>query len=135
MSSKKEKFMYYCNNYENKFEKPKRTFETHGLSSPPFEVFYLCPFCDSTNFKEVETKYCRCCGARIKNSATGYCSTECKKTGEKLRLAEYKKTKQLAESPLIMLIREVDNYNKIHKTKYSYGQYVALIKPRIKVKK
>lgn len=127
--------MYYCNNCENEFVKPTKVLETHGLSTPPFEVFYLCPFCNSNNFKEVEIKYCRCCGARIKNGTASFCSTECKITAQKLRLAEYKKTKQLTESPLIILIREVESYNKSHQTNYSYGQYVALIKPRLKGEK
>ena len=124
--------MYYCNDCKKEFTKSIKKFETHGLSSPPYEAFYLCPFCISTNYREIEIKYCRCCGARLKNQQAEYCSDKCKITLEKLRREEYKKHKQLLESPLIKLIKEVEAYNKLHSTKYSYGQYVALIKPRIK---
>lgn len=127
--------MYYCNNCKKEFEEPIKKYERHGLSSPPYEAFYLCPFCSSTNFKERQVKYCICCGAKLKNQQTKYCSEKCKITIEKLRREEYKKRKQFAENPLIKLIKEVESYNKLHNTKYSYGQYVALIKPKLQVKK
>ena len=127
--------MYYCNDCKKEFIKPLKNYETHGLTSPPYEVFLLCPFCKSTNFKEKEIKYCRCCGARLSNPKAEYCSDKCKISLEKLRREEYKRHKMLSESPLIQLIKEVEAYNKQNGTKYSYGQYVALIKPRNKGKK
>ena len=127
--------MYYCNDCKKTFNTPKKIYETHGLSAPPYETFYLCPFCSSTNYKEIEIKYCRCCGAKLQNLQNEYCSDKCKIRLEKLRNEEYTKRKYLSQSPLVKLINEVESFNKLNGTKYSYGQYVALVKPHLKGKK
>ena len=127
--------MYYCKNCKSKFEKPDNILETHGLSAPPFEVFYICPFCRSENFEEIQIKYCHCCGARLKPHQDDYCSENCKIAAEKLRLAEYKRTKRLNESPLFRLMKELNEYNLENNTSYSYGQYVTFIKPKLRGKK
>lgn len=127
--------MYYCQACKSKFERPNKIYETHGLSTPPFEVFYICPFCGSENFQEIQIKYCHCCGARLKPNQDDFCSENCRITAEKLRLAEYKRTKFEAESPLHILIKELTEYNLKNNTDYSYGQYVTLIKPKLGRKK
>lgn len=131
MSTPKENIMYHCKECGKKFERPKIVKETHNLNGPPFEKFALCPFCNSTNFNEIIIKHCHCCGARLKPHQIEFCSDECKITAEKLRLEEYKRLKKLNENPLVIMIKEVDEYNATHNTKFSYGQYVTLIKPKI----
>ena len=127
--------MYQCKDCGGKFQNPKIYIEKHGLTLPPYEKIYLCPFCDSASFKEIITKYCNCCGARLKEQQGKFCSEKCKITAEKLRLQEYKRLKKLNDSPLVQMVKEVTDYNKVNNTKYSYGQYVAIIKPRLKDKK
>ena len=123
--------MYYCKDCNHKFEKPLIKPESHRLCSPPFEKIYLCPFCKSTNFTEIEIFHCRCCGARLIDSNGEFCSDKCKVRFEKLKRAEYKHKKQLNENALYQFMREVEAYNQKHNTKYSYGQYVAHIKPKL----
>ncbi len=120
--------MYFCKSCNRKFKNPLTETETHKLASPPFEAFSLCPFCKSTDFEEIAVSHCRCCGARIINKPNGFCSDKCRNQFEKLHRAEYKRKKELGDSPIYLLLREVDAYNKKHGTKYSYGQYVAFIK-------
>ncbi len=124
--------MYYCKECSNKFEYPKIIKETHGLTNGPFEKIYLCPFCNSTNFSEITIKHCHCCGARLRQNQEEFCSEECKITAEKLRFEEYKRLKKLSKNPLVLMIKEVNEYNTLHNTNYSYGQYVTLVKPKLK---
>ncbi len=123
--------MYYCKSCNKRFENPILKTETHRLNFPPFERLYLCPFCQATNFEEVKTTHCRCCGARIIEKQGEFCSDRCKIRFEKLHKAEYKHKKQVNDSAIYKFLREVDQYNKQHNTKYSYGQYVAHIKPKL----
>lgn len=123
--------MYYCKNCRSEFESPEIFRETHGLSSPPFENFCVCPFCKSTDFKEMEIKYCHACGARLYGENGDYCNDSCRTTATRLKKREIIRRKFLNENPLTVLMREVEKYNKEHKTKYSYGQYVAIIKPKL----
>ncbi len=124
--------MYYCKDCNHKFEKPLIKPESHRLSSPPFEKLYLCPFCKTTNFTEIEISHCKCCGARIIDGQGEFCSDKCKVRFEKLKREEYKRKRQTEDNAVYKFMREVERYNKKHNTKYSYGQYVALIKPRLK---
>lgn len=120
--------MYYCSECENEFQNPVKIYETHNLSAPPYEALYVCPYCKGTNFKKKEIKHCRCCGAKLPTGKVNYCSDSCKLRGEKLWKKEMKRKKLLSDSNLYKLVREVEEYNKINKTKLSYGQYVALMK-------
>lgn len=120
--------MYVCIDCGLKFENPLTLKEKHNLDTPPYESLYLCPRCKSTNLKLSEIKYCRCCGARLKGEQTHYCSSACKQKGERLWRKELRHKKQLYDCDLFKLVREVDEYNQKHKTRLSYGQYVALIK-------
>lgn len=46
---------------------------------------------------------------------------ECKK------IRENKKSKPKAKKSVLQITRELEKYNKEHKTRLSYGQYVALV--------
>ena len=122
--------MFICKKCGYEFSNPKKIFETHGLQNPPYEVMTVCPACKSQSITEKTVTHCRCCGAKLKDSSTEYCSESCRKRGERLREIEQKKRKVLNESPLSEIIRQVNAYNKTHNTNYSYGQYVAIVIPK-----
>lgn len=122
--------MYYCPECGLEFSAPKKDFETHGYNSPPFESIYCCPNCNGTSFYEKITTHCRCCGAKIGNNKKDYCSDVCEKKGEKLWMREIKRRKMHLTHPLFSMVREVNLYNSENGTNYSYGQYIALIKPK-----
>lgn len=123
--------MYYCKNCGNDFEVPEKTYETHNFSDTPFELFYICPHCKSRNFYEKNLTHCRCCGGRLPKGTVEYCCAACKAKGEKMWRRELKKRHLEFSHPLQMVVRECNIYNKTHNTNYSYGQYVALIRPRL----
>ncbi|MBQ6847444.1 MAG: hypothetical protein IJO62_00815 [Clostridia bacterium] len=123
--------MYYCKNCGNDFEEPEKTYETHNLSDTPFELYYVCPHCKSGNFYEKSSTHCRCCGSRLPKGATEYCCDSCRIKGEKLWRRELKRRKDEMVNPLKMIVRECSIYNQTHNTDYSYGQYVAIIKPKL----
>lgn len=50
---------YICLDCEEIFEKPKLYIETHNLDTPPYEEFYLCPYCGGDY---AETYECDECG-------------------------------------------------------------------------
>lgn len=124
--------MFYCNNCGFEFEKPYRLYEKHGMVSPPYELLNVCPDCKSNDFYEKITTHCRCCGARLEKGEVDYCSPKCQEKGERLRKTERRKRKRIVESPLNEIIRQVNAYNIQNNTKYSYGQYVAQILPKMK---
>lgn len=119
--------MYICLECNTAFENPKTLTETHGLTSPPYEVLYVCPNCKGTNYKPREIKYCHCCGARLNASQKEYCSASCESKGQKLKRQEQKRHKLLRESYIYKVVREVEEYNRHNNTRLSYGQYVALV--------
>ena len=127
--------MYTCLECGCEFKNPIKLTEKHNLNTPPFESIYVCPTCKSTDFAESKVYHCRCCGAKLSREKTEYCSESCKIKGEKLWLKEVKRKKLLSDSPLFRLVREVDDYNAKNNTKYSYGQYVALVKSKKRGKK
>lgn len=127
--------MYLCTQCGCEFKNPVKLTEKHNLDNPPYENIYVCPICKSTNFEKEKVYHCRCCGAKLSGDNKDYCSPACKKKGEQLWLKEIKRKKLLADSSVYSLVREVENYNKNNGTKYSYGQYVALIKTKKKGKK
>lgn len=55
--------MFICNECGFEFEEPKKIFETHGLSTPPYEKILVCPHCNETNFSE--TVECSRCGKLV----------------------------------------------------------------------
>ena len=123
--------MFYCKNCGCEFEKPYKVFEKHNLKTAPFEAFYLCPNCKSENFYEEEITHCRCCGAKLTGEIEGYCSETCRIKCEEIRRKEIARRHKELSNPLNLMVRECREYNKAHKTEYSYGQYVALIKPKL----
>lgn len=51
--------MYYCLNCEQETENLQIISEKHGLDTPPYEEFYVCPFCKSEEvIKEIRCAKC-----------------------------------------------------------------------------
>lgn len=123
--------MYYCKDCKSKFENFKTATERHGLDCPPYEKIDVCPYCMSENIEEYTVKHCRYCGARLKRLDGVYCNNECRRKGEKLWRIETKRRKQLAQSPINITVKKLEEYNKLHNTNYSYGQFVSIILPRL----
>ena len=123
--------MFYCRNCGGEFVTPKKSYETHCFSDTPFEVLYLCPLCKNGNFYEKSTAHCRCCGSKLPVGADEYCSDACKVKGERLWKKELKKRQNSLMSPLSLIVKECNKYNALNGTRYSYGQYVALIRPKL----
>ena len=76
--------MYYCHSCNCEFEAPEIIIETHGLSSPPYEKFSVCPFCRSTDFSVIKVKYCHACGARLYGDNENYCNDSCRLTAKRM---------------------------------------------------
>lgn len=117
--------MYRCTDCAMEFEYVEVAFETHGLSTPPYERIKRCPFCRSTEYEEVKDPHCRFCGSRLRDTGE-YCSDRCKKAGEKYFADQRKNRERFENSPIAAAVREVAEYNRLHSTKYSYGQYFVL---------
>ncbi len=115
--------MYYCPDCGCEFAVPKKIYETHGLSSPPFEALSVCPNCKNSEFYEKSTTHCRCCGAKLSPYQTEYCSDTCKNKGIKMWKREQKRRKHRRISPINVFLAELEHYNKQNKTMLSYGQY------------
>jgi len=123
--------MYYCKNCGHDFCEPQKIYETHIFTDTPFELIYICPNCKSGNFREKNLTHCRCCGSRLSPNAVEYCSDSCRNRGEKLWQKEFKKRRESLLDPLNTVVRECNIYNLENGTKYSYGQFVALIRPKL----
>lgn len=127
--------MLICKTCGAEFQEAVFLTETHGILAPPYEKIAVCPFCNSSSIEKKELTHCRCCGARLQESNNGYCSENCKEKGEKLRLKELKRKRERYNSPINVILRECQYYNIENNTNYSYGQFVALILPKIRGKK
>ncbi len=127
--------MYYCNLCDSYFDEAKIQFERHSLDTEPFEKHYVCPVCNSAEFKEINLTHCRCCGARLKENEYLYCSPECEERGKKMWEKQKRKKYYEQQMPLNIILRELGEYNRLNKTKLSYGQYVAIIGEKKKCKK
>lgn len=123
--------MYYCPNCGCEFELAEVFYETHGLLNPPFEKRYVCPCCKNDGFYEKTVTHCRCCGRKL-NGKEEYCSKECEINGKKLWQKDRKRRGLNLKSPVNLIIKELQFYNQTNRTNYSYGQYVALIRPTLK---
>lgn len=55
--------MFICNECGEVFEEPKVFEETHGLDTPPYEKWYLCPHCGDTGISRALE--CTRCGEWI----------------------------------------------------------------------
>lgn len=122
--------MFYCPECGYEFEKAVQVFESHGLTTPPFERVYRCPNCGGESFHEKTDTHCRCCGGKLPKDRKDYCTEACANKGKRLWAMELKRRKEEFSSPLNKIVREVTAYNQLNGTNYSYGQYVALIKPK-----
>lgn len=120
--------MYICLECGFKFEYPVTIREKHGFCMPPYETFTVCPRCKTTNYEKEELKFCHCCGVKLKENQTDYCSSLCKKRAKMLRQKEANKKNLLFDNPIYEFVREVEKYNQNHQKKLSYGQFAALIK-------
>ena len=123
------KYMYRCTDCKKKFRKGKVYFEKHGLDSPPYERFIICPDCGGI-LEPIKYEYCRCCGARLPDGVHNYCDKACKNKGERMWQRQSYRRRKWAQDPLARMVDRVDRYNAEHGTRYSYGQYVAIIYPR-----
>ncbi len=120
--------MYICKDCKKKFAVPFTFFEEHGLDTPPYEKFTVCPHCKGENIKIIETRHCKCCGARLKYENRGeYCNERCRKRGERLWKLEEQRRKKRMNSPLNEVLNKLKEYNEEHKTRLSYGQFVAKV--------
>ncbi len=123
--------MYRCTDCERNFENYAVLGETHGMSGQPYEKIIVCPYCCSSAVEQIKANFCRCCGVRLKQRQKEYCSKQCRIRGFKLWQLEARRKRSLLASPINILIKELEQFNKLHKTRYSYGQYVGLIRPRL----
>lgn len=119
--------MYICLECGYRFQYPLHLKEKHNLANPPYETVCVCPRCKSTDFERQEIKYCRACGARLRDSESNYCSDACKNNAKKLWQKEMLRKKRLRDSDIFTIVRQIDNYNQIEGRKLSYGQYVAIM--------
>ena len=124
--------MYECQDCGHIFEFTVLSIEKHGLDTPPFEKFGKCPVCSSGFFREIKRAHCRCCGARLPLGRIDYCDEYCRKRGNELWKREALRRTKHNTDPLTILLKQIDEYNKLHSTRYSYGQFVALVLPTIK---
>lgn len=116
--------MYCCKDCGKKFEKPKIMYDEHGFKSPPYEKYYVCPVCKSENFSEKQVNHCKCCGARI-SEGKEYCDSTCRNRGERMWRLQSLRNEKNNKNPVVLAVREVEEYNRIHNTELSYGQYFA----------
>ena len=124
--------MYTCIDCGYSFKETKTITEKHGLSSPPYETINVCPACKSENYRKQNHDYCRFCGTKLKNGAIDYCSNRCRTRGKNAWLKQKKRKNRLNTSDIYQIVREIDLFNHTNKTKYSYGQYTALVEGRKK---
>lgn len=117
--------MYHCTDCNMEFDFVEVVYETHGLSTPPYERIKRCPFCHSLRFEERRNMHCRFCGSKLRQEGD-YCSDRCKKAGERYFAVEVQHRNMFKNSSVAAAVREVAEYNRTHGTKYSYGQYFTL---------
>lgn len=121
--------MYRCTDCKKKFRNGKEYFEDRGMDKPPYERFIVCPECGGI-LEPIRVERCRCCGARLPEGVHKYCNDSCKKKGEQMWQRQSYRRRRWMQDPLARMVDSVDRYNAEHGTKYSYGQYVAIIYPR-----
>ena len=120
--------MYYCKSCNSYFNEPRLQFEHHSLDTEPYEKIYVCPICNSSDYKEINSTHCRCCGAKLKDGEHLYCSDNCEKRGKEMWEKEKRKSNYQKQLPINIILKQLREYNKINNTNLSYGQYVAKLK-------
>ncbi len=119
--------MYYCKDCEYEFLSAESRTERHRLDCEPFEKIWVCPRCKSSNIEKVRVKHCKYCGRRLADNKREYCNGYCKEKGQFLWEQQAKRKRKYEKSSLVGIVREIEKYNQTHKTKITYGKYVALI--------
>ena len=124
--------MYECQDCGHHFKFFVQDSEKHGLNTPPYEKYGKCPVCSSGYIREVKVAHCRYCGARLPAGKTDYCNEDCRTRGNELWKREAIRKNLRNTDPLVIMMKQTEEYNRIHGTNYSYGQFVAFILPDIK---
>lgn len=123
--------MYYCTDCNIFVEDPKfKNFKISGR----IEKRAFCPVCGK-KLVFSSPEYCRYCGRRLADTTTdGYCDDYCRRHGKKLWTREIRRRKKIKDDPIARILRMLTSYNNEHKTRYSYGQFVSLILPKLEKK-
>lgn len=114
--------MYRCTDCKSKFEYPEIVCESLEMKEPPYRRLIRCPFCKSGEIEKEEVYHCQNCGVRLPDKGK-YCSAACRQTGERLYAEQMKRRGEFLASPVALAVKEVEEYNKTHGTRYSYGEY------------
>lgn len=115
--------MYECKKCKSEFSLPVVEFARSGDIN---DVVSYCPNCMSIHISKVEVKKCAFCLKKTALKGEKYCSDFCKKFGEESEKKSAESRKKVQEFDVAKAIIEVDEFNKEHRTNYSYGQYFAL---------
>lgn len=124
--------MYRCTDCKKSFLNARVVYEKHGLGSPPYERRLVCPICGGEDLKECEVRHCRCCGARLPEGRYDYCNEACRVRGERLWSKQAQRRKKRESDPLCVAVAAVELYNREHKTRLSYGQYISMMRKEVK---
>lgn len=122
--------MYICKDCKKRFLTPRIFSEPRGDDGFTFERFAICPNCNSDNIEQIEVNYCKCCGKRLPEGKKDYCNNRCRVKGQKMWIKELRRRREIKNDPLFETVLSLDEYNKEHGTRYSYGQFVSLILPK-----
>ncbi len=122
--------MFCCMDCGKIFETPKEFYEKHALDAPPYERHLYCGSCGGEVIP-LKPSYCYACGARLPMGRKKFCNNDCRRQGERLWRRQRERLKRMALSPVNKIIRMLEGYNREHQTRYSYGQFVSLILPRL----
>lgn len=115
--------MYECKNCKAEFSLPVVEFAKSGDIN---DVVRYCPNCMSLHIDKIEVKKCAFCLKERVSRGEKYCSDFCKRFGEESEKRSAERKRKVQEFDVAKAIVEVDEYNKKHRTSYSYGQYFAL---------
>ncbi len=119
--------MYRCMYCKSKFNKPEIMYETDVSGFKTGKAIAVCPVCGKREIEKSESRHCKCCGARLSDAnKTDYCNAACRRRGERLWTAQEERKRKKLLSPLSQILKELEEYNKAHKTRLSYGRFIAI---------
>lgn len=120
--------MYYCTDCKMFIEDPKFKIRKSGGKK---ETYALCPICLNELIMSAP-EYCRYCGTRLTGEERdGFCTENCRRLGRRLWTKEMRRRRKFKDDPIARILRMLTSYNREHKTRYSYGQFVSLILPTL----
>ena len=120
--------MYYCTDCKIHIENPKAVKRKTASGE---KIKLLCPVCLNELIVSAP-EYCRYCGVKLNSqNEDGYCSDECKRAGKRLWTRELRRRQKIKDDPIARILRMLTSYNRENNTKYSYGQFVALVLPKL----